>query len=81
MPIPVSMEAIAHMNQAGYRVVIATNQSGIARGLLDMMMLNAIYQKMHTAAQAVGAEIDAVFFCIRIQPTIIATAVSRSPAC
>jgi len=63
VPIPGSLEAIARLNQAGYRVVVASNQSGIARGLLDIMTLNAIHQKMHTAAQAVGAEIDAVFFC------------------
>ncbi|WP_293779848.1 D-glycero-beta-D-manno-heptose 1,7-bisphosphate 7-phosphatase [uncultured Oxalicibacterium sp.] len=63
VPIPGSLEAIARLNQAGYRVVVATNQSGIARGMLDIMMLNAIHQKMHEFAQAVGAEIDAVFFC------------------
>ena len=63
VPIPGSLEAIARLNQAGYRVVVATNQSGIARGMLDIMMLNAIHQKMHECAQAVGAEIDAVFFC------------------
>ena len=63
IPIPGSLEAIARLNQAGYRVVVATNQSGIARGLLNMMTLNAIHQKMHAAAQSVGAEIDAVFFC------------------
>ncbi|MES2932298.1 MAG: D-glycero-beta-D-manno-heptose 1,7-bisphosphate 7-phosphatase [Pseudomonadota bacterium] len=61
--IPGSLEAIAQLNQAGYRVVVATNQSGIARGLLDITALNAIHQKMHNAAQLVGAEIDAVFFC------------------
>ncbi|MDP5007413.1 MAG: D-glycero-beta-D-manno-heptose 1,7-bisphosphate 7-phosphatase [Glaciimonas sp.] len=58
-----SLEAIARLNQAGYRVVVATNQSGIARGLFDIQDLNAIHQKMHAAAQIVGAEIDAVFFC------------------
>lgn len=63
LPIPGALEAIARLNQAGYRVVVATNQSGIARGLLDIMTLNSIHQKMHEAAQAVGAEIDAVFFC------------------
>ena len=62
-PIRGSLEAIARLNQAGYRVVISTNQSGIARGLLDMPMLNAIHQKLHNAAQAVGADIEAVFFC------------------
>ena len=63
MPIPGSLEAIARLNQAGYRVVIASNQSGIARELFDMSMLNAIHQKLHASAQQVGADIDAIFFC------------------
>ena len=62
MPLPGSLEAIARLNQADYRVVVATNQSGIARGMFNIMALNAIHQKMHAAAQSVGAEIDAVFF-------------------
>jgi len=62
-PIPGSLEAIARLNQAGYRVVVATNQSGIGRGLFDMTMLNAIHDKMHKACALVGAHIDAVFFC------------------
>src|SRR5438067_12241862 len=63
IPIPGSLEAIARLNQAGYRVVIASNQSGIARELFDIATLNAIHQKMHAAAQQVGADIDAIFFC------------------
>lgn len=63
IPIPGSLEAIARLNQAGYRVVVATNQSGIARGLLDIVTLNAIHQKLHESAKQVGATIDAVFFC------------------
>jgi len=63
IPIPGSLQAIARLKQAGYRVIVATNQSGIARGLLDMNALNAIHQKMHAAARQAGAEIDAVFFC------------------
>lgn len=62
-PIPGSLEAIARLNQAGYRVVVATNQSGIGRGLLDMAMLNEIHDKMYKACALVGARIDAVFFC------------------
>jgi len=62
-PIPGSLEAIARLNQAGYRVVVATNQSGIERGLFGMAMLNAIHDKMHKACALVGARIDAVFFC------------------
>jgi D-glycero-D-manno-heptose 1,7-bisphosphate phosphatase len=63
IPIPGSLEAIARLNQAGYRVVVASNQSGIARELFDMSTLNAIHQKMHASAQQVGATIDAIFFC------------------
>ena len=62
-PIPGSLEAIAQLNQAGYHVVVATNQSGVGRGLFDMAMLNAIHDKMHKACSMVGARIDAVFFC------------------
>ncbi len=62
-PIPGSLEAIARLNQAGYRVVVATNQSGVGRGLFDMDTLNAIHEKMHRAVAAAGGKIDAVFYC------------------
>lgn len=62
-PISGSLEAIARLNQAGYRVVVATNQSGVGRGLFDMATLNAIHDKMHKSCALVGARIDAVFFC------------------
>ena len=51
-PIPGSLEAIARLTQAGYRVVVATNQSGIGRGLFDMATLNAINDKMHRVVAA-----------------------------
>lgn len=62
-PIPGSLEAIALLNQAGYRAVLATNQSGIGRGLLDMEMLNAIHDKMQRALALQGGRIDALFYC------------------
>ena len=62
-PIPGSLEAIARLCQADYRVVVATNQSGIGRGLFDMPTLNAIHDKMHKACAQTGGRIDAVFFC------------------
>ncbi|MFA5243193.1 MAG: D-glycero-beta-D-manno-heptose 1,7-bisphosphate 7-phosphatase [Sulfuricella sp.] len=62
-PIPGSLEAIARLNQAGYRVVLATNQSGIGRGLFDMTTLNTIHDKMHKALAQAGGRIDALFFC------------------
>ena len=62
-PIPGSLEAIARLNHAGYRVVVATNQSGIGRGLFDMGTLNAIHDKLHRSLALVGGRIDAIFFC------------------
>ena len=61
--VPGSLEAIARLNHAGYRVVVATNQSGIGRGLFDMAMLNSIHEKMHKALGHAGARLDAIFFC------------------
>ncbi len=62
-PIPGSLEAIAHLNQAGYRVVVASNQSGLGRGLFCMDMLNRIHAKMHKLVIQAGGRIDAVFIC------------------
>jgi D-glycero-D-manno-heptose 1,7-bisphosphate phosphatase len=63
VPIPGSLEAIARLTHNGYRVVIATNQSGIGRGLLDMTTFNTINDKMHKAINQAGGRIDAIFFC------------------
>ncbi len=62
-PLPGALEAIAKLNQAGWHVVVASNQSGLARGLFDATILNAIHAKMHKLLAAVGGKIDAVFFC------------------
>jgi D-glycero-D-manno-heptose 1,7-bisphosphate phosphatase len=66
-PIPGSLEAIVRLNQAGYRVVLATNQSGIGRGLFEMATLNAIHDKLHRALGQLGGRIDAIFFCPHAQ--------------
>ena len=62
-PIAGSLEAIARLTQAGYRVVVATNQSGIARGLFDTATLIAIHDMLARAAALAGGRIDAFFFC------------------
>lgn len=62
-PIPGALAAIARLNQAGYRVLVASNQSGVGRGLFDMQTLNAIHAKMHKLVAQAGGHIDAVFFC------------------
>ena len=66
-PIAGSLEAIARFTQAGFRVVVATNQSGLGRGLFDMATLNAMHDKMHKAVNQLGGRIDAVFFCPHAQ--------------
>lgn len=63
IPIPGSLEAIARLNRAGYRVVVATNQSGISRGFFDLETLSGIHKKMHDMAAVVGAHIEGIFFC------------------
>ena len=62
-PLEGSLEAIARLTQAGYRVVVATNQSGIARGLFDTSTLIAIHDMLQRAAGQLGGRIDAFFFC------------------
>src|SRR4029079_10422295 len=60
-PIPGSLEAIARLNHAGYRVVVATNQSGVGRGLLDFSTLAAIHDRMHRALAHVGGRVAGTF--------------------
>ncbi|HQW38583.1 MAG TPA: D-glycero-beta-D-manno-heptose 1,7-bisphosphate 7-phosphatase, partial [Usitatibacteraceae bacterium] len=62
-PIPGSIEAIARLHQGGYRIVVATNQSGIGRGLFDMATFNAMNDKMMELVFRQGGRIDALFFC------------------
>ena len=62
-PIGGSLEAIARLTHAGYRLVVATNQSGIARGLFDTSTLIAIHDRLQQAAAQSGGRIDAFFFC------------------
>ncbi len=62
-PIPGSLDAIARLTHASYRIVIATNQSGVGRGLFDLETLNLIHKKMHRMVQDAGGAIEAVFFC------------------
>jgi D-glycero-D-manno-heptose 1,7-bisphosphate phosphatase len=62
-PIKGSLEGIARLTQAGYRIVVATNQSGIARGLFDTRTLLTIHDTLLRALAQVGGRIDAFFFC------------------
>jgi D-glycero-D-manno-heptose 1,7-bisphosphate phosphatase len=63
VPIPGSLEAIARLHREGYKVLIATNQSGVARGLFDSDMLGRIHARMLEAVRLKGGAIDAIFYC------------------
>ena len=63
LPLPGALEAIARLNHAGWHVVIASNQSGLGRGLFDVVSLNAMHAKMQKLLALQGGRIDAVFFC------------------
>lgn len=63
IPIDGSLDAIGRLSRAGWRVVVASNQSGIARGLFTMDTLTAIHTKMHQAVAEAGGRIDAIFIC------------------
>jgi len=63
VPIPGSLEAIARLNQAGFLVAIATNQSGVARGLFDLTTLELMHDKLRRLLAEVGGRIDGIFYC------------------
>ncbi len=62
-PLPGSLEGIALLTQHGYGVVVITNQSGLARGLFDVVTLERIHEKMRQAVNQVGGVIDAIYYC------------------
>lgn len=63
IPIPGSLEAIALLNKKGYKVAIATNQSGVGRGYYDLETLSAIHNKLFSCLHAVNGTIDKLVFC------------------
>lgn len=62
-PLPGALEAVARLNQAGWRVVLASDQSGLGRGLFEVSALNALHTRLHRALASVGARLDAIFYC------------------
>ncbi len=63
LPLPGALEAIARLNQAGWRVAVASNQSGVGRGLYGVTELNAMHAKMNRLLGELGGRVDSVFFC------------------
>ncbi len=62
-PIPGALEAVARLSRSGWHVVVATNQPGLGRGVIDVHALNAIHSRMLKMVLSLGGRIDAVFFC------------------
>ena len=62
-PLPGALQAVARLNHAGWHVVVATNQAGIGRGMIDMAAVNAVHRHMMKLLAAHGGRLDAVFFC------------------
>ena len=62
-PLPGALEAIARLNHAGWHTVMATNQAGIGRGLVDMASLNAVHMRLNQLLAEKGGRLDAAFFC------------------
>ena len=61
--VPGALEAVARLNHAGWHTVVATNQAGIGRGMIEMNAVNQVHSHMHQQLAAQGARLDAVFFC------------------
>lgn len=62
-PVPGSLEAIHQLTAHGFTVVVASNQSGVGRGLFSAATLQAINAQMQARVRAAGGEIAAVFCC------------------
>ena len=62
-PIPGSIEAIAQLYQSGFTIVVATNQSGLSRGLFDLEALESMHAKLNTLVESKGGQVTAIFYC------------------
>lgn len=62
-PIDGSLDAIARLHRAGWRIAVATNQSGVGRGLLSIADLESIHRRMEKAIEAAGGRLDAIVYC------------------
>jgi D-glycero-D-manno-heptose 1,7-bisphosphate phosphatase len=63
IPLPGSLEAIALLHNHGFKIIVISNQSGVARGLFDAATLDAIHAKMTALAEAQGGKIERIYVC------------------
>ena len=75
--IPGSARAIADLRQAGFKVVVVTNQSGVARNYLTLATLRLIHRLLSRRLRAAGAKLDGLYFC----PHLPARPGTRGCAC
>jgi len=61
--LPGSREAIARLTRAGHRLVVCTNQAGVARGMLSIEVVHEIHRRMVDAVGEMGGKIEKVYFC------------------
>ena len=66
VPVPGSLEAITTLHRAGIWVGVATNQSGLARGLFTSADLDAMHLKLRKGLWALGGDVDAVAHCFHL---------------
>ena len=62
-PLPGSLQAIAQFHRAGLAVAVATNQSGVGRGLMSLSDLEAVHDRMRREVREAGGRLAGVFFC------------------
>lgn len=63
IPLPRSIEAIVALNNLGYQVVVATNQSGLGRGLFELDDLEAMHAKLCNLVEEAGGQLSGIFYC------------------
>jgi D-glycero-D-manno-heptose 1,7-bisphosphate phosphatase len=63
LPLPGAIRAIADLSKAGYTVAVASNQSGLARGLFDRNALRAMHRKLRRLVEAEGGQVDRIVVC------------------
>lgn len=63
IPVPGSLEAIARLNHAGFRVGVVSNQSGLSRGLFDTAALGAMHRKLRELLAKHGGRIEMIAYC------------------
>lgn len=63
IPLPGSLDAISTLHRVGYKIIVATNQSGLARGLFDEYALAKIHSKLSSMVEEAGGLITGVLYC------------------